>query len=573
MLPLPLLFFPIFLVSTFALALVTFRIPGWKSGRSVHSLHLRIPTAKRRQRYHQQRMSLSSDWIVSSLCEGDNEDASPPITRPEAEVTTQPLIPTHLFLHFDINETILLGDDAGGDSRHESTQKMLAKSAFCRKPSPSFSASFSTPTTGVLAWEKTQQLKPTHWWDGQEIGRETSMPPLYTGWKWPEHCCPYYRTAYKGHAKSFTEDGKHGQIYSPLLEACEASLLSSSSSNYSIPSRSSRDADGSSSEGKQDAKNTILPAFYETLCNLIESYEENENDDKKESQPPPFTVIFRTFGSDLSEIASVVTTFAKGEHPDYPDINFPPLCLSEDRLYQGRWKVITNANHNVDNDDTTKAAAPEVKVVYQLWTSDETELVASGDFEILELLSGKTKINQDELSPSSPSTFAIFGIRDDYAFWKANQFSPTAGKPIWVLNYDNNIPKRNIVNNFNNRKAVKEDGCTLYSHHMLFDDNIHNLPDDGIACVRKESLSGDDVANESTVGKNTENAFFFETVDGTNLDAYQGIHLVRVPTVEPVLNPQWYIQQIEKARIRLQLQLQSQLKSQSKHHNDDWRRR
>lgn len=485
----------------------------------------------------------------------------------EAEAMTQPLIPTHLFLHFDINETILLGDDAGGDSRHESTQKMLAKSAFCRKPSPSSSVSLSTPTieTESLAWEKTQQVKPTHWWDGQEMGREISIPPLYTGWKWPEHCCPYYRTAYKRHSKSFTEDGNHGQIYAPLLEACEASLLSSSSSNYSIPSRSSRDAGGLSSKGKQDCKNTILPAFYETLRHLIESYENNEkirnHSDKKESQPPPFTVVFRTFGSDLTEIASVVTAFAKGEHPDYPDIDFPPLCLSNDRLYQGRWRVISNANHNLDNDDTAKAAPPEVKVVYQLWTSDETQLIASGDAEILELLSGKTKISQDESSSSSPTKFAIFGIRDDYDFWKANQYSPTAGKPIWVLNYDNENPKRNIANTFNNRNAVKEDGYTLYSHHMLFDDNIHNLPDDGIACVRKESLQGDDIANESTVGKNREDAFLFETVDGTNLDVYQGIHLVRVPTVEPVLNPQWYIQQIEKARERLQLQLQSQLES------------
>jgi hypothetical protein len=504
-------------------------------------------------------MSSSSDWIVSSLCEDDNEDALPPTTTSttEAETMTQPLIPTHLFLHFDINETILLGDDAGGDSRHESTQKMLAKSAFCRKPSSSSSVSISTPTIETLAWEKTQQVKPTHWWDGQEIGRELSMPPLYTGWKWPEHCCPYYRTAYKRHSKDFTADGNHGQIYAPLLEACEASLLSSSSSNYSIPSRSSRDTGGLSSEGKQDRKNTILPAFYETLRHLIESYENNEDirnrSDEKESQPPPFTVVFRTFGSDLSEIASVVTAFAKGEHPDYPDIDFPHLCLSNDRLYQGRWRVISNATHNLDNDDTAKAAPPEVKVVYQLWTSDETQLIASGDAEILDLLSGKTKISQDESSSSSPMKFAIFGIRDDYDFWKANQYSPTAGKPIWVLNYDNENPKRS--------NAVKEDGYNLYSHHLLFDDNIHNLPDDGIACVRKESLQDDGIANKCIIGKNTENAFLFETVDGTNLDAYQGIHLVRVPTVEPVLNPQWYIQQIKKARERLQLRLQSQLES------------
>ena len=42
--------------------------------------------------------------------------------------TTQP----HLFLHFDINETILIGDPAGGDTVTECLNKIIAKSAFVR---------------------------------------------------------------------------------------------------------------------------------------------------------------------------------------------------------------------------------------------------------------------------------------------------------------------------------------------------------------------------------------------------------------------------------------------------------
>ena len=469
---------PISVSFSFTRAFVASQVARSKSDRFISG----ATRASRLQRFHQHRMSSSSEWIVSSLSEENNDQASP----------VKPLIPTHLFLHFDINETILLGDDAGGDSRHESTQKMLAKSAFCQ-----------IPASSVRSWEKTQEIKPTHWWDGQEFGQETSMPPLYTGWEWPENCCPYYRTALKKNAKSFTQDGKHGQIYTPLLEACEASLPS----KHNISSG-----------------NTILPAFYETLRHLIESYQNssgnggNEGCDKKDLQAPPFTVVFRTFGSDLSEIASVVSAFAKGEHPDYPDINFPPFCLSEDRLYQGRWKVVEG----------------EEKVVYQLWTSDESQLVASGDAEILELLSSKTKTNEDGVP------FSIFGIRDDYPFWKANEFRPTAGKPIWVPRYDGNV-----------KNSDDKDECVPYSHHLLFDDNIHNLPNDGIASVRKESLP-------DNAGEKEDGTFSFDTVDGTDLTMYQGIHLVRVPTVEPVLNPKWYIQQIEKARNRLQLQLQSQ---------------
>jgi len=479
---------PFWLSSSFSKAFVISKVTRWKGGQSLSGAAFE----KKLQRYPPKKiMSSHSEWIVSSLTEesGGNEDA------------TQSSVPTHFFLHFDINETVLLGDDAGGDSRHESTQKMLAKSAFCR-----------IPESSTLSWEKTQELKPTHWWDGQEIGKETSIPPLYTGWKWPEKCCPYYRTAYKRYAKSFTESGNHGQIYKPVLEACEALLPSKNG----ILSRNCRDADGLSLSDDKNRHNIILPAFYETLCHLIESYQKtSENKESENSKTPPFTVVFRTFGSDLPEIASVVTAFAQGNHPDYPDINFPPMCLPEDRLYQGRWKVVESIDDNVGDDDEAKSGTAKEKFVYQLWTSDETQLVASGDDEILELLSG----SKDE----SSAPFSIFGIRDDYPSWKAHKFHPTTGKPIWVPKYDD-----------------ETDGCVPYSHHLLFDDNIHNLPNDGIACVRKEVQAGS-----------------FETVDGADMDSYQGVHLVRVPTVEPVLNPQWYIQQIEKARKNLQSKLKS----------------
>ena len=464
-------------------------------------------------------MSFPSEWIVSSL--GENDDDETP-AAPGVSVSTETVeaskdeapfvLPTHLFLHFDVNETILLGDDAGGDSRNESVQKMLAKSAFCRIPAP---------PEGSPPWETTRKMKPTHWWDGQEIGRETSMPPLYTGWTWPEGCCPYYRTAYKKHAKSFTEAGNHGRIYGPLLEACEASL--SSSRNYSIPSRSSRDNDdgGSSSNANEHSnnqnKNTILPAFYETLHHLVNSC---DRDGANQSGDPPFTLVFRTFGSDLSEIAKVVTTFAKGEHPDYPGIDFPQLCLPADRLYQGRWKVLDGEE---DEEDGAR------RVIYQLWTSDESELVASGDSEILEFLSHQT----------------VLGIRDDYNFWKASRYIPSCGKPIWVPKYHRG-GKRNDDDDDAEGAADAEDGSAPYGHHLIFDDNIHNLPDDGIACVRR--ASGDTANGGAPV---------FESVDGDAMDEYQGVHLVRVPTVEPVLNPRWYIDQIRNARTRLQHRLQS----------------
>ena len=44
---------------------------------------------------------------------------------------------THLLLHFDLNETILLGDDAGGDTYEQCIHKIIAKSAFVQAEVPS----------------------------------------------------------------------------------------------------------------------------------------------------------------------------------------------------------------------------------------------------------------------------------------------------------------------------------------------------------------------------------------------------------------------------------------------------
>ena len=384
-------------------------------------LHRTPPSITMRQDAHK-------NWIVSCL---ETEDTLPSPDDSEAR------IPTRLILHLDINETILLGDDAGGDSRHDSLQKMLAKSAFCQLPDSD---------SGSLKWDDTLQVSPTHWWDGQEMGKESEMPPLYTGWKWPDKCCPYYRTNLKKFSKQFVNQ-HHGSIYKPILERCEEELAGSHDDH-------------------------ILPAFYRTMEYLI-------------TQDQPFTLAFRTFGSDVEEVANLVTDFARGKHPDYPNVRCPQLELSSDLLYQGRWKKLDDGS-----------------AVYQLWNQDETKLVASGDAEVLRLLDQVT----------------VCGIRDDYPYWKENKFDPTAGKPVWIPLFTN------------------ESLDTPYGHHLLFDDNIHNLPNDGIACVRRQSVDGK-----------------FETMDRATMHSEtQGLHLVRVPTVEPVLNPNWLVEQIQKAQVQLQ---------------------
>eukprot|EP00934_Nitzschia_sp_Nitz4_P001355 Nitzschia sp. Nitz4//scaffold2_size372955//333736//338351//NITZ4_000472-RA/size372955-processed-gene-0.138-mRNA-1//-1//CDS//3329546925//1355//frame0 len=402
---------------------------------------------KKRMNQMSKKMSSEDPFLVRSWNGPNNVES-----LQENKTRTNP----KLVLHLDINETILLGDDAGGDTRHDSVQKMLAKSAFCQIPS--LASAIDQPDgsgrpTKQQILEKLEFEEPTHWWDGQPMGKETSMPPLYTGWDWPPGCCPYYRTAFKDLSKKFVEE-HHGRIYRPVLDACEDALRDPHTNLLG---------------------DHILGALYHTLNYLIQ-------------RGQPFQVIFRTFGSDLSEISKLVTAFAQGKHPNYPDVHCPALELPEDSLYQGRWKV--------DENGSTK---------YQLWNSKETELIADGDEQALQFL----------------SKHSICGVRGDYLFWRKNNFVPTAGKPVWRP-----FPDDNFV------------------HHILFDDNIHHLNHDCIACLREQR-------NDGT----------FHTVDPARMHSeFQGVHLVRVPTVEPVLNPNWFVEQIEAAQQRLEAMLATHAK-------------
>jgi hypothetical protein len=384
--------------------------------------------------------------IVCSLEEPDGQDM---VVQPNN---------MHWIIHWDVNETILVGDEVGGDTTEDCFNKIIAKSAFVRMP--------CDEAQPLYDYDNTSALKPTHWWDGSRLDAKAASspsPPLYTGWEWPEGCCPYYRTSFKKLAKDFVQH--HGIIYRPVYEEIERRLTTTL-------------------QGQSAFKN-ILPAFFRTMYELVHNRE-----------GPPITFVFRTFGVDLPQIARAITDFAQGKHPDYPDFVHPEYELDLGRLYNAKWVPL------VDQSSPDKEKQ-DYYFQYQLYRQDNSDLIASGDQQVLDLLHDTT------------SGHYVHGIRDDYDMWKSHGWEPWAGKPVWKTDSSNH-------------------------HHILLDDNIHNLPNDGIASVRR--------AVTSQREEEDPNEIVFESLSGKEIQAEHGMHLIRVPTIEPILNERWFLQQIQKAQ-------------------------
>jgi hypothetical protein len=299
-------------------------------------------------------------------------------------------------VHFDINETILVGDEAGGDTRDDCLNKVLSKVAFVQVPSNA-----AVQKGSISSWKETSTttLEPTHWWNGMPIVDSTATndteddinnkkatrvpPPLYIGWEWPDGCCPYYRTAFKTKAKTFCDHD--GAMYRPLLQQMDEILQLQ---DHDVMTQDDDDDD----DHLPPVLHHMIPAFFHTLQELMQRTSTGTTPQKK-------TIVFRTMGSDLHDIAAACNAFAQGKHPQYPNFCNDNLLLDDTSIVKGRWVQNTS-------DGTT---------VYQLFHGDT--LVAAGDQEVLDFIHSRT----------------VVGIQDDYPFWNAHGYAPWSGKPVWKL--------------------------------------------------------------------------------------------------------------------------------------------
>ena len=419
----------------------------------------------------------------------------------------------HLFLHFDVNETILVGDPAGGDTVTDCLNKIIAKSAFVSTDSRATDGESTkyyqcesrkglvrSPSSGNITPTSTHNVQPTLWWNGQSIEDSTcDAPPLYAGWTWPPNTCPYYRTSLKKLAKRFTEG--HGCVYRPLYEELCHKLCLDDGLN------------GSTADEKAAGHNifaNFIPAFFHTLQFYFPTKTSNAQTKAVLHNgylplPLKVTLVLRTFGTDLPRVAQCISEFAKGNHPSYPDYYNPDLILDRD-LFCSSWTYRDVHGNIVETEDEEK------ELVYELHSTTNDKVgkhsqnrIAGGD------------LTGDNAILNYLQTRSIVGIQDCYGFWRDNNHAPWSGKPVWA--------RTNISSSHNH-------------HHILLDDNIHNDPFDGAGGIRVPAKEEKEDDKHSS----------YESLHGSEALNMHGKHLIRVPTICPLMEDDWFIQQIEKAR-------------------------
>jgi hypothetical protein len=158
-------------------------------------------------------------------------------------------------LHFDVNETILVGDPAGGDTFEDSCNKVLAKSAAVR-----------------LAQDGSMLEQ---WYDGSPIAphcsSSSSPPPPYLDWTLPPGCGRYYELCAEDKRAVFADDGEAGAQYRPLRDQMVNRLAWPANALTAADSRLCK-----------HGRHYLIPAFFRTISTLATRERE-------------FTIVIRTF--------------------------------------------------------------------------------------------------------------------------------------------------------------------------------------------------------------------------------------------------------------------------------------
>ncbi|XP_056305319.1 uncharacterized protein si:dkey-32e6.3 [Danio aesculapii] len=264
-------------------------------------------------------------------------------------------------LHFDLNNTILVSDAVTRQGTVSALEYFL-----------------STVTWGRMTKGKWEWLSEA----------PSLLPPC-------EGAVSYYSQF--GRVAAFTTVGPGRRFRKVLEEHLE--LLS-------WPSHLSADKELSVKGEDGKLYHWILPSFFQMLQDLA-------------SQGIEFSVLFRTFGTDLPRVLTAVKNAVEhGSHPLFPDL--PALKM----------KVNVTAGR-------IRCSAKGVS----LTRGEEHASTRDGERSVYQYLS---------------SAEGLGGFQDNFDWWARNTYSILGGKPLWIDPFDSNV------------------------QHIFIDDNIRQNDEDTI---------------------------------------------------------------------------------------------
>jgi len=203
-----------------------------------------------------------------------------------------------------------------------------------------------------------------------------------------------------------------------------------------------------------------------------------------------------------AQVVAALDAFASGQHPLFA-CEAPELRVVPQRIWRGRYDEKGDFVLSIDIGEAADGEATPV-----LYEREEEALAAlEGNAAHLEK-GGESAEWKGRVGKAGRCASAV---QDDYQHWRKNGYSPAAGKPLWL---------------------------TLDSadrQHIFFDDNIHNDAADSIVAVRARATAGEP----------------FHSLSGDATRRLHGLVIRRVPTVLPILEHDWFLQQIEACEQQL----------------------
>jgi hypothetical protein len=277
----------------------------------------------------------------------------------------------------------------------------------------------------------------------------------------------------------------------------------------------------------------IFPAFYQLIVDL-------------ETKGRDYTIVFRTFGEDFEDIKEDFNKFVMGRHRLFPNFNNDALLLNDENCFRGRYTKKEqqqqeqsslndvcgedpNANgsgSSLKRNNPSGAASDEKHddseyCLYRLKKAKKYQkrffsreglsqytippgMLQSGD---------RTFADGDRVFNSEPELVAflesskIVFINDDYEHWSAGNYKPSSGKPVWLNDT---------------------------AHHIFFDDNIHNDPNDSIVAVRQQAKNA------------VTNCDEYHALSGEDTLKLNETNLVKVYTMRAILERNYFINKLMK---------------------------